>query len=146
MAPEVLRAIILPCAVILPPGVVGLLYQFSVPFPFSTSTFNLCYPPVLPAFTKRGKIPKISGLWYFFHIWKILLLSTLTGHAKCRLFSHQGTHIVLHSNRWKRKKLKHFAWPVEALKSGIWKNLKNVPESWDIGDSGTLFRFEKSRL
>ncbi len=42
---------------------------------------------------KSGKIPKISGFWYFFQILKIQLLSTLTGHAKCRHFSRQGTHI-----------------------------------------------------
>jgi hypothetical protein len=63
-------------------------------------------------------ILKISVFCQFFQICEIPLLSTLTGHARCCHFSHQGalTYVDVYSNG--RKKTKHFAWSVKVLTMG----------------------------
>jgi hypothetical protein len=71
---------------------------------------------------KKLQNPKDLRILVLFQIWKIPLLSTLPDYGKCRHFSRQYTHINLHRNRRKNgKKLKHFAWPLEVLKSKILK-------------------------
>jgi hypothetical protein len=46
--------------------------------------------------------------------------------------------------REKQKKSKRFAWPVEVLKSGIFKICKTVPESRGVHDSDTFSDLKNS--
>ncbi len=83
---------------------------------------------------KKWQNPKDLRIPLLFSDLKNSTLSTLTGHAKCRHFSRQYTHICRSAQKRtekgteKRKKSKHFAWPLEVLKSKIlkfWKMYQN---------------------
>ncbi len=66
---------------------------------------------------KSARILRSSGFWNFFRIWKIPLVSTSKVNEKSRHFWRLGAHTAQHSFR--RKKLRHFTWPVRVLTSGI---------------------------
>ncbi len=44
-----------------------------------------------------ARIPRYSGFWHFFQMWKIPLVSTSKGHEKCRRFCCLGAHNNPHS-------------------------------------------------
>ncbi len=45
-------------------------------------------------FEKSARILTSSGIWHFFHIFKIPLVRAPNGHAKCRHFSRQGAEQI----------------------------------------------------